>query len=63
MRRVDQPRPPGTPFGLREQTTSNADAPARTAPPAHPAPERPTGMLGGLTRYVPGDRSGPPPAM
>lgn len=63
MRRVDQPRPPGTPFGLREQTTSNADAPARTAPPAHPAPERPTGMLGGLTRYVPGDRSGRPPAM
>lgn len=63
MRRVDQPRPPGAPFGLREQTTSDADAPARTAPPAHPAPERPTGMLGGLTRYVPGDRSGRPPAM
>ncbi|XUP36006.1 hypothetical protein WAE31_18305 (plasmid) [Xanthomonas axonopodis pv. vasculorum] len=62
MRRVDQPRPPGTPVGLREQTVSNADAPARNVPPAHPAPERPTGMLGGLTSYVPGGPSGRPPA-
>ncbi|MDS0760670.1 leucine-rich repeat domain-containing protein [Xanthomonas citri] len=63
MRRVDQPRPPGTPLGLREQNAPNADAPARSVPPAHPAPERPSGMLGGLTRYVPGGRSGRPPAM
>lgn len=62
MRRVDQPRPPGMPVGLREQNASDADATARTVPPAHPAPERPTGMLSGLTRYVPGDRSGRPPA-
>ncbi|WP_241239639.1 hypothetical protein, partial [Xanthomonas vesicatoria] len=62
MRRVDQPRPPDPHVGLREQTASSADAPARTVPPAHPAPERPTGMLSGLTRYVPGDRSVRPPA-
>lgn len=62
MRRVDQPRPPGTPVGLREQNASDADAPARSVPPAHPAPERPSGLLGGLTRYVPGDRSGRPSA-
>lgn len=45
MRRVDQPRLPGTPVGLREQSTSNADAPARNEPAAQPAPERPAGML------------------
>ncbi len=62
MRRVDQPRPPGTPVGLGEQIAPNADAPARSVPPAHPATERPSGMLGGLTRYVPGDGSGRPSA-
>ncbi|MCC8537556.1 type III secretion system leucine-rich repeat domain-containing effector XopL [Xanthomonas axonopodis pv. poinsettiicola] len=60
MRRVDQPRPPGTPVGLPEQDASNANAPARDVPPAHSAPERPTGILGGLIRYVPGYRSGRP---
>ncbi|AVU01138.1 hypothetical protein EBA01_15625 [Xanthomonas oryzae pv. oryzae] len=62
MRPVDQPRLPGTPVGLREQSTSNADAPARNEPAAQPAPERPAGMLRGLARYLPGYRSGRPPA-
>ncbi|QJD68515.1 hypothetical protein HG421_12915 [Xanthomonas campestris pv. badrii] len=60
MPRVDQPRPPGTPIGLPGQDAPNANAPARNVPPAHPAPERPTGILGGLIRHVPGYRSGRP---